>query len=382
MRRFLAAIGVLQLATGLLAQTTTSSSSRTIHTVAVGANLHAFTPNTTIAAVGDIVVFDFYPTNHSVIRGEYTNASICGVAGCNPCVPWEMYHTDEEYQGFFSQNQLIDSFGDRKTWNLTINNTEPIWFYCDALDSCTPNGMVGVINPQNGSSYSLQQTTAMDAVYQLAPGQAWPAEGSQPASSSNGHSTSLSGGAIAGIVVGSIAFVAIVAALAFFIARSRAYGKFFKHAQSQPPISEVGDHSSAPPGSLPPWSDGTPSRMGSPPPPMPGSPPIGSEKAANPARWSDSTAFSHINQQRFASPPPQEHMMFIGYNRQTGAPEFAPELPGDHEIHQVGSPDAAAPQQQPHTGREDARVIGNSPIEMDAAAASRYEGNTKGGAPR
>lgn len=112
MRRFLAAIGVLQLATGLLAQTTTSSSSRTIHTVAVGANLHAFTPNTTIAAVGDIVVFDFYPTNHSVIRGEYTNASICGVAGCNPCVPWEMYHTDEEYQGFFSQNQLIDSFGD------------------------------------------------------------------------------------------------------------------------------------------------------------------------------------------------------------------------------------------------------------------------------
>ncbi|KAK7701217.1 hypothetical protein SLS57_011818 [Botryosphaeria dothidea] len=222
----------------------------------------------------------------------------------------------------------------------------------------------------------------MDAVYQLAPGQAWPAEGSQPASSSNGHSTSLSGGAIAGIVVGSIAFVAIVAALAFFIARSRAYGKFFKHAQSQPPISEVGDHSSAPPGSLPPWSDGTPSRMGSPPPPMPGSPPIGSEKAANPARWSDSTAFSHINQQRFASPPPQEHMMFIGYNRQTGAPEFAPELPGDHEIHQVGSPDAAAPQQQPHTGREDARVIGNSPIEMDAAAASRYEGNTKGGAPR
>lgn len=112
MRRFLATAAVLLLARGLLAQTTTASSSRTIHTVAVGANNHAFTPNTTIAAVGDIVVFEFYPTNHSVIRGEYTKSSICGVAGCNPCVPWELYHTDEEYQGFFSGNQLVESFGD------------------------------------------------------------------------------------------------------------------------------------------------------------------------------------------------------------------------------------------------------------------------------
>lgn len=110
-RRLLAAVAVLQLATGLLAQsTTTSSSSRSIHTVAVGANGHAFIPNTTVAEPGDIVVFDFYPTNHSVIRGEYTNGTVCGVAGCNPCVPWELYHSDEDYQGFFSGNHIIDSF--------------------------------------------------------------------------------------------------------------------------------------------------------------------------------------------------------------------------------------------------------------------------------
>ena len=111
MRAFLAAIAALRLATGVFGQTTTTSSSRTIHTVAVGANGHNFTPNTTYADPGDIVVFDFYPTNHSVIRGEYANnTSICGVAGCNPCVPWELYHANEDYQGFFSENRIIDTF--------------------------------------------------------------------------------------------------------------------------------------------------------------------------------------------------------------------------------------------------------------------------------
>ncbi|KKY16597.1 putative extracellular serine-rich protein [Diplodia seriata] len=364
MRRFVATLAALGLATRSLAAT---------HTVSVGAGSgHNFTPNTTIAEVGDIVIFDFYPTNHSVIRGEYSNnTSLCGPAGCNPCVPWELYHTDEADQGFFSGNHKISSFTNRETWNLTINNTDPIWFYCDAIDSCSPNGMVGVINPQNGSSFSHQHTEAMDAVYQLAPGQSWPAEGggssSSSSSSSGGHS-SLSGGAIAGIVVGSVAFVVMAAALFFFVGRSRAYGKFFKHAQSQPPVSEIGDHGSQPGGlggSVPPWSDHTPSRYGSPPPTMPGSPPLGTEKPPNQARWSDSTAFTNVNnnQPRYSSPPLQEHMTFVGYNRQTGAPEFTPELPGDHEIHQVGSPDAMR--------REDARVIGGSPIEMDAENEAR-----------
>ena len=27
-----------------------------------------------------------------------------------------------------------------QSYNLTINDTSPIWFYCTAIDSCTPNG--------------------------------------------------------------------------------------------------------------------------------------------------------------------------------------------------------------------------------------------------
>lgn len=113
----------------------------------------------------------------------------------------------------------------------------------------------------------------------------------------------------------------------------------------------------------------------------PGSPPLGaSEKAANPARWSDSTAFSHMMNNngggggggyggyaaagqpspRMGSPPPPPapqdgNMMFVGYNRHTGAPEFSSELPGDSEI--------SGFQQQ---GREEARVVGGSPVEMEA----------------
>jgi len=63
-----------------------------------------FEPNTTYADKGDIVVFQFYPTNHSVVRGEYVSAAACGQADCNPCIPYEQYHPDR--QGLSSGNIL------------------------------------------------------------------------------------------------------------------------------------------------------------------------------------------------------------------------------------------------------------------------------------
>ena len=83
-----------------------------IHTVNVGMNGYAYQPNTTYANVGDIIVFEFAPTNHSVIRAEYTEASVCGSAGCNPCIPYELIHPGET--GFFSGNFLTQD-GDPNT---------------------------------------------------------------------------------------------------------------------------------------------------------------------------------------------------------------------------------------------------------------------------
>lgn len=57
-------------------------------TIRVGfAGNAAFDPATTTADVGDVVVFEFFPTNHSVVRGEYAESEVCGSGGCNPCVP-------------------------------------------------------------------------------------------------------------------------------------------------------------------------------------------------------------------------------------------------------------------------------------------------------
>ena len=117
------------------------------------------------------------------------------------------------------------------TFNITIGDSFPIWFYCPAPDSCHPNGMVGVINPADGQSIDTQQDAAANAEYQLVPGQSPPAAGS----SSESHSASssvpsakskdekrLSGGAIAGIIIGMLLLAVLVAAgLVFALRRAR-----------------------------------------------------------------------------------------------------------------------------------------------------------------
>lgn len=62
------------------ATTTTSSSTGTsTHTIQVGpkSDPHQFVPANITANPGDIVVFEFYPTNHSVVKADYLA----------PCVP-------------------------------------------------------------------------------------------------------------------------------------------------------------------------------------------------------------------------------------------------------------------------------------------------------
>lgn len=79
-----------------------------IHTIRVGfAGSHVFDPATTTADVGDLVVFEFFPTNHSVVRGEYTGSEACGSSQCNPCVPYELIHPGQT--GFHSQNFLTQT---------------------------------------------------------------------------------------------------------------------------------------------------------------------------------------------------------------------------------------------------------------------------------
>ena len=89
--------------------------------------------------------------------------------------------------------------------------------------------MVGVINPANGTSIDIQRQAARNAPFQLLPGEPWPAEGnksgsettfssspSSPSSKNNASNTHhVSGGAIAGIVIGVV--LLLTAGLASFI---------------------------------------------------------------------------------------------------------------------------------------------------------------------
>lgn len=85
--------------------------------------------------------------------------------------------------------------------------------------------MVGVINPNSTQTLDMQVAYAKSANYQLAPGETAPREGSAPSTPSSSPGSSegkrVSTGLMIGIAVGVVAFLAMCAALFFFIGRSR-----------------------------------------------------------------------------------------------------------------------------------------------------------------
>ncbi|TLD31829.1 putative extracellular serine-rich protein [Venturia nashicola] len=209
----------------------------------------------------------------------------------------------------------------------------PVWYYCNAIDSCTPNGMVGVINPLESQSITKQIASAKKAAYQIAPGEPLPVEGASPTSSSTAtpsstsdashpaHKSSLGGGAIAGIVVGAIAILAIAAALFYFMGRSKTYKDMFASSRhgggvaSEHPQSEMGRNDRVGPwipnpSSIPPYTD-NPSVSGH-----------GSQSRGG------SYQDHRISQMTYNSMAPSTaEGTFVGYNRNTGEPEFAAEAP-------------------------------------------------------
>lgn len=210
-------------------KTTSSTTGTATHTVKVGSkeDPHQYSPHNITADVGDVIIFEFYPRNHSVVKADYLA----------PCVPAS---EDVFYSGEFNRfnennGQLV---GPPPTWSLVVNDTAPTFFYCTAIDSCIGNGMVGVINPNSSMTWDDQYKKAKEYPYMLVPGQSPPAEGDLPpsgtassspsstGSSDEGGGGGLSGGAIAGIVVGCVAFVAILIALFFVLGRNRIYKKW------------------------------------------------------------------------------------------------------------------------------------------------------------
>lgn len=195
--------------------------------------------------------------------------------------------------------------------------------------------MVGVINPLESQSIDKQIAAAKNAAYQLAPGEALPVEGASPTSSATpsasptssatpyaspsaaAHKSTLGGGAIAGIAIGGLVLLLMSAALFYFIGRSKTYKDMFKASRggtsSHPENpSETGNDR------IGPW---IPSPHGTASTPYQDDPSL--------SQGSQGYQDHRISQMTYNSMAPSNSNTFVGYNRNTGEPEFAAEVQGD-----------------------------------------------------
>jgi hypothetical protein len=160
------------------------------------------------------------------------------------------------------------------TWSVTINDSDPTFFYCSAPGSCLDYQMVGVINPNASVSLQTQKQVARDSKYMLQPGDSFPTEGGVVTGSPSNSTTtavpkpptnSLPAGAIAGIVVGAIVLLILAATLTYFIGRTKTVKRQEKARASLPPVHQqyganaVGHLSPVSPSTAPldPYSNGT-----------------------------------------------------------------------------------------------------------------------------
>ncbi|KAM0276139.1 hypothetical protein ACHAQH_007065 [Verticillium albo-atrum] len=238
-------------------ESSTSSRGPQTITVAVGASGHRFTEDEVTAEIGDTIEWIFYPANHSVVRAEYGY----------PCTPYE--YIDIGRKGFYSGPRPVAAItNDLPRYQVKVNDTEPIFYYCGAPGSCYQKHMIGVINPNSTFTLEGQQEALEGLTYQILPGEPFPGEddskdppgasstpspdndGSGAASGSSsgndsgsgGGGSSLSAGAIAGIVIGGVAVLIIGAALIWFCGRRGGLDKAQRRDTYQappPPVSEA-----------------------------------------------------------------------------------------------------------------------------------------------
>ena len=107
----------------------------TVHVVRVGNpnGTLEYSPNSVVAAVGDMVQFQFAPENHTVTQSTFDQ----------PCLPVSMFTNVTGLYSGFMPVQATSTM--TPTYTILINNTTPIWIYCSQSRHCQ-SGMTMVIN--------------------------------------------------------------------------------------------------------------------------------------------------------------------------------------------------------------------------------------------
>lgn len=109
----------------------TGSAVATTITVNVGKTGLVFNPDALTAAVGDVIKFYFFSSAHTVVQGDFNT----------PCARGSLEST-----GFNSGLINNNTNGGGYVFLVTVNSTNPMWFYCSTPSHCQ-SGMAGVINP-------------------------------------------------------------------------------------------------------------------------------------------------------------------------------------------------------------------------------------------
>lgn len=110
----------------------------------VGESGLTFSPSSTTANVGDMLVFHFFPPSHSVIQGVFGS-------GCQAMSG-----------GFFSGFMPTSSGQAADIFVVEVTSTDPIFFYCGAPGHC-PSGMCGVVNPTSDETFAAYQASCKAA---------------------------------------------------------------------------------------------------------------------------------------------------------------------------------------------------------------------------
>jgi len=178
----------------LLSLASAAANGKTID-IDVGEDGLVFSPDPLPAAdKGDILKFHFYPSTgpHSVVSSTFEK----------PCVPNE---------GAFFSGLLEGTASGSQTFEVEVQNTDPIWFYCSASKHCQA-GMVGVVNPpsdKTSSQYAAAAAKVVGGSAPSAPTGGFTSSASSPSSTSAVHSsvTSVSSSVVSSVnsVTSSIA---------------------------------------------------------------------------------------------------------------------------------------------------------------------------------
>ncbi|KZT40880.1 hypothetical protein SISSUDRAFT_1043623 [Sistotremastrum suecicum HHB10207 ss-3] len=127
-----------------------------VHQIAVGGdNIFAFNPNNIVADVGDVLSFQFNVKNHTATQSSF--ASPCTkLLGADNLTP----------VGFNSGfNPVAAGSLDLPVFNVTVNDSKPIWVYCaqkNPFSHCAEKGMVFAANaPTTGNTFQAFLNNAL-----------------------------------------------------------------------------------------------------------------------------------------------------------------------------------------------------------------------------